>query len=134
MANNAARADLWIWPTEPVQLPALYFIEECSAKYQSCTITGISRSGAAILSQGFAFLKESACCRLELIVPQTAQPLSLRGQIRVKDWQPGGLFAGIQFAVQFEVPMPKSTFALLREARPLLGWHSVLQKQHEYAR
>lgn len=120
------------WPRRPVLLPALYYINNYSSRYRCCTITGISRAGATILLPGFEFFKEDACCSLDVMVPRTARQLTLRGRVRIRKRQRCGLVAGIQCGIAFDAPLPRGALEQLADARPLRGWHSVLQKQIDY--
>jgi hypothetical protein len=85
------------WPREPVQLPAQYFIKNQSDKYQDCKVVNISRNGAAVVFPAYEFLKEKFYVFIDLIVPKSLQQLTLRGEVRIRYRENGGLIGGIQF-------------------------------------
>jgi hypothetical protein len=132
MMRDEESADRRKWQREPVQIPAMFFIEDSSARCRYCTVTSISRNGATILLPGYEFLRENTYCCLDIIVPKTFRRLSLRGLVRIKKRHAGDLVADIQFGIHFAALLPESTFTKLLGAEPLQGWHSVLQKQLAY--
>jgi hypothetical protein len=78
----------------------------------------LSRAGASVFLPGYEFVKEKGYFYLDFIVPKTVQQLSLRGQVRMKASQRGGMVAGIQF----DKLLPESVFRKITETERLKGW------------
>ena len=121
MIQENIRTDRRKWPRESVRVPARYFLKDRSNKFQDCTITSISRCGAALALPGYEFVREKAPVYLDFIVPQTVQQLSLRGQIRMKQSRRGALVVGIQF----DKLLPELTFHQMIGAHERYGHIAV---------
>jgi hypothetical protein len=115
------------WPRASIRLPAQYFIKDSSSRFQDCTVISMSRSGASVLLPGYEFIKEKGFFYLDFFVPKTVQQLSIRGQVRMKCSQRGGIVAGIQF----DKLLPEHTFNKITETERLKGWLSGIHQRFE---
>ena len=97
------------WHRAAVQLPAQYFIKGQSSRYMDCTILNLSRSGAGVLFPLSEQLKSRASVFFELIVPNTFEQVTVRGELKNKNARNDGLVGGVEFVSL----LPEEMFAKL---------------------
>jgi c-di-GMP-binding flagellar brake protein YcgR len=85
------------WHRESVKIQAQYFLKGQSLRYQDCTIVNLSRSGAGVLFPANSSFAVKTPIYLEIIIPQTTEQFTIRGEVKNKHTRKEGLVGGIQF-------------------------------------